>query len=51
MKFIKWFSSVSLVIAMIIIMWAIFRTINYSLSYKDMVQNTIREMVKSEALK
>ncbi len=32
-------------------MWNIGRTINYKLSYRGMVKETIREMVKKEALK
>ncbi len=31
--------------------WFLIRKINYSLSYKSMVENTVREMVKEEALK
>lgn len=31
--------------------WFIVRHLNYNLSYKTMVKETIREMVKEEALK
>jgi hypothetical protein len=31
--------------------WFVGRNINYSLSYKSMVEQTIRDMVKREALK
>ena len=31
--------------------WYLERKINYSLSYKSMVEQTVREMVKEEALK
>ena len=31
--------------------WAISRQVNYSFSYRDLVKETVREMVKDEALK
>lgn len=31
--------------------WYVTRKINYSLSYRSMVEDTVREMVKHEALK
>ncbi len=37
--------------AMIYGAWALTRSINYKLSYKHMVQQTVREMVKPEYLK
>lgn len=37
--------------AMVYGAWALTRSINYKLSYKHMVQETVREMVKPEALK
>lgn len=40
-----------LFIALALGAWAVSRSINYSLSYKSMVQDTVREMVKPEALK
>lgn len=33
------------------VMWGVSRSINYTMSYKGMVQQTIREMVKQESLK
>lgn len=40
-----------LLIVMAVGSWFAIRSINYSLSYKSMVQDTVREMVKPEALK
>lgn len=31
--------------------WIVGRNVNYALSYRSMVQDTIREMVRPEALK
>jgi len=49
---------ITLVIAFIGVMgaivyglWNLERTINYNMSYKSMVEQTVREMVKPEALK
>ena len=42
---------IALFIALALGAWAVSRSINYSLSYKSMVQDTVREMVKPEALK
>ena len=39
------------VVAFAYISWQFMRKINYRMSYKSMVQATVREMVKSEALR
>lgn len=48
-----WFSIAAflLVIAFGIFMWHVQRKWHYNWSYKSMVQDTVREMVKQEALK
>ena len=40
-----------LMITIIFFIWKIGRVINYNASYKDMVEKTVVEMVKPEALK
>lgn len=42
---------VGIVIGLSFAFWQFSRMINYSFSYKSMVQDTVREMVKPESLK
>lgn len=44
-------AAIIVVLVVVYGMWTIGRVINYSLSYEDMVQETICEMVKPEHLK
>ena len=48
--------TLSIVVVVIVILigflgWNVKRQINYNLSYKSMVEKTVRDMVKPEALK
>ena len=51
MKIIAVILAILLIISLSVGGWLISRKVNYSLSYKSMVEDTIREMVKEEALK
>lgn len=51
--FLKVFGIIVVVIAVIALAigsWYLKRTINYNLMYKDLVQETVKEMVKQECL-
>lgn len=43
--------ALSLVVGIMYGGWIIQRKINYTISYKSMVEKTVRDMVKEEALK
>jgi len=51
LKTIAYFIGIVLLIGIIYSIWDIGRIINYKLSYKNMVRETIKEMVKKESLK
>jgi len=48
---LQYITLVIIVLAFVVGMFFVARTVNYNLSYKGMVQETVREMVKPEALK
>lgn len=50
-KFFIYSIGVILFVSFVYVMWTFGRFVNYNLSYKDMVQETIQEMVKPEYLK
>lgn len=51
MKSLYWFVGIVIVLSLLFGGWYLKRKINYELLYKNMVQETVREMVKPEALK
>lgn len=48
---LMYLAGILLIIVFIYFMWNVVRAINYSLSYEDMVKETVCEMVKVENLK
>ena len=42
--------TVALTLVISFSMWKLSRIVNYNLSYKTMVENTVRDLVKSECL-
>lgn len=51
MKYVNLIFGVVLMLVLVFALWNLGRQLNYSLSYESMVKETIREMVKKEALK
>lgn len=51
MKAFGYLTAVVLFVAAVYGLWQLSRTINYNISYADMVEETVCEMVKPEHLK